>query len=92
MQTAEVLTHPATNTDTVGVSQAVLDIVRRGGLYALGESYMRGEWTTPDLVGVMYRLVTQDPQLAPSFKKLSPRFIKYVVMDRLVNSQVGRKA
>lgn len=92
MQTAEVIAQPATNTDKIEVPQAVLDIVRQGGLYALGESYMRGEWTTPDLVGVMYRLVTQDPQLAPSFKKLSPRFIKYVVMDRLVNSQVGRKA
>lgn len=92
MQTAEVLAHPATNTDTVQVPQAVLDIVRSGGLYALGEAYMRGEWTTPDLVGVMQRLVTQDPQLSVSFSKLSPRFIKYMVMDRLVNSQIGRKA
>ncbi len=92
MQTAEAVIQPTTNSDQPQVSQAVLDIVRRGGLYALGEAYMRGEWTTPDLVGVMYRLVTCDPEISPSFSKLSPRFIKYVVMDRLVNSQIGRKA
>lgn len=92
MQTAEALPQGGNSQGAVEVPQRVLDIVRRGGMYALGEAYMRGEWTTPDLVGLLHRLVTRDPSLQASFTKLSPRFIRYVVADRLVNSQIGRRA
>ena len=92
MQTAEKITSAEATLEQGKVSEEVLSIVRSGGLYALGESYMRGEWSSENLVELMHRLVTQDPSLGARFTKLSPRFIGYMIKDRLVNSQVGRKA
>jgi cyclopropane-fatty-acyl-phospholipid synthase len=93
MQTAENLSTTAdTTTKLVEVSQQVIDLVKRGGLFALGEAYMRGEWTTPDLVQLMYCLVTRDPQVPVNFTKLSPRFLGFLIKDRVVNSQIGRRA
>ena len=94
MQTAETLpqTPPIVTTNQVAVPDEVVKLVRGGGLFALGEAYIRGEWTTPDLVGLMYRLVTRDRDVAATFSKFSPRFIGYVIKDRLVNSQVGKRA
>ena len=72
--------------------QRAIDIFKRGGVYGLGEAYIQGEWTTQDLTELMYRFVTNDPSIAASFKKLSPRFIGYMLQDRLKNSQIGRGA
>lgn len=75
------------NTDDV--STKILEIARRGGLYELGEAYMRGEWETENLTNLLYRLFTQDPALGIQFSKTSPRFLSYVILDRLWNAQVG---
>jgi cyclopropane-fatty-acyl-phospholipid synthase len=74
------------------VPAEVLSILRKGGLFGLGESYVRGEWQCDDLVGVMYRLVTADPALGISFSKWDPSFAAYIVKDLLMNSQIGRGA
>jgi cyclopropane-fatty-acyl-phospholipid synthase len=74
------------------VSQAILDIVAQGGLYALGEAYMRGEWESEDLHGLMFRLMTADSSIPVTLKKVSPRVIGYIAKDLVWNSQIGRGA
>jgi cyclopropane-fatty-acyl-phospholipid synthase len=74
------------------VSQNILDIVKRGGLYALGESYMQGEWETSDLHELLFRFMTGDTSIPLTLTKVSPRVIGYVVKDLLWNSQVGKGA
>jgi hypothetical protein len=95
MNVAESLTPLVSNADTCSplpVSSKIIDIVRRGGLYALGESYMRGEWETADLPELMRLLVTGDSRVPVVLNKISPRFIAYFIKDRLWNAQVGRGA
>lgn len=69
-----------------------LSSLRRGGLYELGESYMRGEWDVPDLVGLMRHVFVQSSFIPVKHAKLSPRFIKFIVSDRLRNSQIREGA
>jgi cyclopropane-fatty-acyl-phospholipid synthase len=76
----------------VDIPANVLSILKKGGLFALGEAYMKGEWTTENLTGLLYRLVTQDPELPIRFRKISPRIIAYVLQDVVTNSQIGRGA
>lgn len=71
------------------VPSNVLDIARRGGMYELGEAYIRGEWRSSNLTGLLYRLFTEDPEVGITFSKLSPGFLSYLVLDQLKNSQVG---
>lgn len=71
------------------VPSNVLEIARRGGMYELGEAYIRGEWKSSNLTALLYRLFTEDPELGITFSKLSPGFLSYLVLDRFKNSQVG---
>lgn len=94
MNTAEKLSvdidaslEPANNAPAV--PSVVLDIARRGGMFELGESYIRGEWSCDDLTGVLYRVFTQDPALGISFRKFNPGFFAFYVKDTIRNAQVG---
>ena len=93
MQLAEK--HTPSNSDqehTLTVSNQAFEIANRGGLYDLGEAYIRGEWETNDLFELMYRLVTEDSQLGVAFKKFHPRLFASLVKDRLFNLQSGKRA
>ena len=99
MNTASMYQHSeraATRVGTADVDVSIdpkaLEIARRGGLYELGESYIRGQWECSDLTHALYRLFTNDPRCDVRFSKLSPRFISYVVWDRLRNAQTGKGA
>jgi cyclopropane-fatty-acyl-phospholipid synthase len=70
------------------VPSEALTSLRRGGLYELGESYMRGEWDVPDLVELMRHVFTQSELVPVKHSKLSPRFIKFLLTDRIRNSQI----
>lgn len=70
------------------VPSRVLSSLRTGGLYELGESYMRGEWDVPDLVDLMRHIFTQSALIPVKHSKLSPRFIKFFLTDRIRNSQI----
>jgi cyclopropane-fatty-acyl-phospholipid synthase len=77
---------------TLTVSSRALEIAQRGGLYDLGEAFIRGDWETNDLSELMYRLVTEDPQLGMKFKKFHPRLFVSLVKDRVFNLQSGKRA
>ena len=92
MQVAETLSPYVAGGKNSEVPPEVIDIVNRGGLYALGEAYMRGEWETEDLHGLMFRLMTGDKSIPLTLKKVSPRVIAYMAKDLVWNSQVGKGA
>jgi len=76
----------------ISIDPKALEIARRGGMYELGESYIRGEWESSDLTQALYGLFTNDPHYDVRFSKYSPRFLSYVVWDRLRNAQTGEGA
>ena len=95
MQVAEKLrsvdTESPANTDSV-VTPEMLRSLRRGGVYELGEAYMRGEWDAEQLTELLYGVFTGHAAAAGTIKKISPRFLSFLIGDRIKNSQVGRKA
>lgn len=74
------------------VPPEVIAILRKGGLYELGEAYIRGEWETEDLAGLMLQIVSRDPSIPVNFRTMSARFITSYLIDRLRNLQVGERA
>jgi len=74
------------------VSPAVVSLLRRGGLYELGEAYIRGEWNSANLSELLYRIVSRDHSIPVSYSKLSARFITSYLGDRLRNAQIGQGA
>ena len=74
------------------VSPKVIEIAARGGLYELGEAYMRGEWETTDLVELMSQLMTGDRRIPVTLRKFDPRLIAALIKDRVMNLQVGKRA
>lgn len=80
---------PAALGDLSIIPSTVISCLRRGGLYELGESYMRGEWDLPDLVDLMRHVFRESAQIPVSYSKLSPRFLGFLVADRLRNSQIN---
>jgi len=89
MQLAQNL---SSGSDDVTVSAELLEAARRGGLWELGESYIRGVWATNDLFQLMLQLVTGDTRIPVKLKKLSPRLIGSFLKDRVMNLQVGKRA
>ena len=73
-------------------SQEFLQSARRGGMYDLGESYMRGDWDTPDLFNLLFQVMTGDSSMPVRLKKFSPRLLVSLIKDRLLNLQVGERA
>ena len=93
MQLAEKLPSDTVNaTHEVVVPQEVIEAANRGGLYELGESYMRGEWETNDLFQLMSHLVTGDRSVPVTLRKFSPRLLAALIKDRVMNLQVGKRA
>lgn len=74
------------------IPREVRRIIDRGGLYELGEAFIRGEWRCEDLSALMYQIVSQQGAEPVTFRKISPRFILSFVVDRLRNAQVGQGA
>ena len=93
MQLAEKLSLPhEDHARTLTVSNNALQVANHGGLYELGESYIRGEWETNDLFELMYRLMTGDSQLPVTLKKFDLRLLAALVKDRIFNLQSGKRA
>jgi len=93
MQLAEKLSHSHDDhARTLTVTSHALDVANRGGLYELGESYIRGEWETNDLFELMYRLMTGNEQLAVKLKKIDLRLLGALIKDRVFNLQSGKRA
>jgi cyclopropane-fatty-acyl-phospholipid synthase len=74
------------------VPSTVIACLRRGGLYELGESFMRGGWDLPDLVDLMRHIFRESKQIPVTYSKLSPRFLGFLVADRLRNTQINQGA
>jgi cyclopropane-fatty-acyl-phospholipid synthase len=77
---------------TIVIPPKVLASLQRGGLYELGESYMRGEWEVADLVQLMRHVFTQSPLIPVKHSKLGARFIRFLITDRLRNPQINQGA
>jgi cyclopropane-fatty-acyl-phospholipid synthase len=95
MQAAENIATPVANHDCPQLnlmSTDMLDILNRGGLYALGEAYMRGEWDTADLSVLMSLIMTGDEKVPVKLNKFSPQVFSYLVKDRVLNPQTGKGA
>ena len=93
MQRAEKLS--PSNCDSkqpLAVSPKIIEIADRGGLYELGEAYIRGEWETTDLVELMFQLMTGDKRIPVTLRKFDPRLIASFIKDRLINLQIGKRA
>jgi cyclopropane-fatty-acyl-phospholipid synthase len=95
MQAAENIATPVANHDCPQLnlmSTDMLDILNRGGLYALGEAYMRGDWDTADLSVLMSLIMTGDEKVPVKLNKFSPQVFSYLVKDRVLNPQTGKGA
>jgi cyclopropane-fatty-acyl-phospholipid synthase len=91
--TSEVEASSVSNSDArLDFSPEVISWLKRGGVYALGEAYIRDQWDTSDLRELMFRIVTQHRSIPVRYSKLSARFIGSFVLDRLRNGQVGDRA
>lgn len=95
MQLAEKLapyvSHRPSN-KALPVAPEIIDIVKRGGIYGLGEAYMRGEWETTDLFELMYRLMTGDKRIPVTLHKFNRFMVAAFIKDQLFNNQVGKRA
>jgi cyclopropane-fatty-acyl-phospholipid synthase len=78
--------------EKVEIPQEVRAILKRGGLYELGEAFIRGEWSHNDLAALMLEIVSQRGPDPVAFRKMSLRFLASFLMDRLRNSQHGDRA
>ena len=58
-----------------------------GGSVGLGESYVRGEWSSPDLVSVIRLLIANRPAL----RRVSPATVWNVVVDRVGHALRGNR-
>lgn len=74
------------------IPSGVLKSLTRGGLYELGEAYIRGEWDAPNLVGLMRHAFTQSSSIPVNYSKLSARFIGFLIADRVRNAQIENGA
>jgi cyclopropane-fatty-acyl-phospholipid synthase len=87
-----VATAAADRQELLAVAPEVVALLNRGGLYELGEAYIRGEWNSTDISELMYRIVSQDPSIPVTYSKVSARFITSYIADRIRNSQIGDRA
>jgi cyclopropane-fatty-acyl-phospholipid synthase len=74
------------------VPDIVRTIANRGGMFELGESYIRGEWASDNLTDTLFRVFTQDPALGISFRKFNPSFFAFYLKDAIRNAQKGEGA
>jgi len=74
------------------IPSRVISSLKRGGLYELGESYMRGEWDVHGLSELMRLVFTQSPLIPVRYSKLDARFVSFLCADRLRNRQINQGA
>jgi cyclopropane-fatty-acyl-phospholipid synthase len=74
------------------IPQIVLDGLRRGGVYELGESYIKGEWEVDDLTDLMRHVFSLSSSVRVKYAKYSGRFLGYLIADRIRNSQIDSGA
>jgi len=70
--------------------QAVLRRITREGVFAMGESFIQGDWSTNHLDELLYAAFT-----APRVRRSAPASFKWlaaIVEQRLFNRQSGRRA
>jgi cyclopropane-fatty-acyl-phospholipid synthase len=72
--------------------QRVLEILKRGGVYELGEAYIRGEWESDDIRDLLLRIFTKHSSIGVDLPKISPRFLAYLISDQFGNAQIGKGA
>ncbi len=58
-----------------------------GGSVGLGESYVRGEWSSPDLVALIRLLIANRPAL----RRVSPAAVLNVLADRVAHAARGNR-
>ncbi len=58
-----------------------------GGSVGLGESYVRGEWSSPDLVSLIRLLIANRPAL----RRVTPAAVGNVVVDRVGHALRGNR-
>ena len=58
-----------------------------GGSVGLGDSYVRGQWSSPDVVTLIRMLIANRPRL----RRVSPRALVNLVVDRLVHLLRGNR-
>lgn len=58
-----------------------------GGSVGLGDSYVRGQWSSPDVVTLIRLLIANRPRL----RRVSPRALVNLVVDRLVHLLRGNR-
>lgn len=69
-------------------SQALASL-GQGGVFGLGEAYIRGEWDHPNLTEFMRAVFTAAPEIGVSYSKYSARFLGFFLFDRLRNAQIN---
>ena len=79
-------------TTPVELSKDVASILQQGGIYRLGEDFIDGKWSTADLGELLFRIVSGTLGAELSTKKIEPRFLWFLLKDRLKNTQVGKGA
>ena len=61
--------------------------IAHGGSVGLGESYVRGQWSSPDVVTLIRLLIANRPAL----RKVSPRALVNLVVDRIAHLLRGNR-
>ena len=74
------------------VAPEILDIVKREGIYGLGEAYIRGDWETSNLYELMYQLMTGDKRIPVKLHKFNRFMVAAFLKDQLFNNQIGKRA
>jgi cyclopropane-fatty-acyl-phospholipid synthase len=69
---------------------AIARHLHRGGIFGLGEAYVQGKWSAPDLDRVLYDAFTMP--LAPRAALARLRWLGAIVDHQLFNRQSGRRA
>jgi cyclopropane-fatty-acyl-phospholipid synthase len=74
------------------ISPQIATLLGRGGIFGLGEAYVRGEWSSSDLKGLLRELFERDARGEGPLKKWSPATFAYILKDWVTNAQVGEGA
>jgi cyclopropane-fatty-acyl-phospholipid synthase len=86
---AEVNADSSYNRQPVILPSQALANLRRGGVFGLGESFIRGEWDHPNLVQLMRAVFSSSSEIGASYSKYSLKFLGFFVLDLLRNAQIA---
>ena len=80
------VTHPMQARIDILDERAYARIVH-GGSVGLGDSYVRGQWSSPDVVTLIRLLIANRPTL----RRISPRALMNLIIDRVVHLLRGNR-